>query len=162
MKTPLLAVAVIVAALLPAGFLPAARAADPFYLGTWKVASAVIAPWADPATRKPDEVEAKSLIGKTIVIRSNAIDGPHTFACKGPKYKVRDYPADWLFQGSFGEMHARDASVDPAKLAAKLGFQGTRWKTLETGCGNELDYHFVNPTTAEFGLNDFVYTLKKE
>jgi hypothetical protein len=157
MKTCILPAAAIAAVLLPA-----APAADPFYVGTWKVASAVIAPWADPATRKPDDAEAKSLVGKTIVIRANAIDGPRTFACKGPKYKVKDYPADWLFQGSFGEMHARDASVDPARLASKLGFQGTRWKTLETGCGNELDYHFVNPTTAEFGLNDFVYTLKKE
>ena len=137
-------------------------AADSFYLGTWKIASAVVAPWADPAARPPDPTEMKSLIGKTIVIRQGEMIGPGLFACRGPKYKVRDYPADWLFQGAFGEMRDRDHSVDPAKLAARLGFRGTSWKTLETGCANEIDYHFVDADTAETGLNDYVYTLRKK
>jgi hypothetical protein len=42
------------------------------------------------------------------------------------------------------------------------GFRGSSWKTLETGCGNEIELHFVDATTAEFGLYDFVYVLKKE
>jgi len=55
----------------------------------------------------------------------------------------------------------------PAKLAAQLGFRGSTsktqtWKTLETGCGNELDYHFLDPSTAAFGLNNYVYILKKQ
>jgi hypothetical protein len=33
-------------------------------------------------------------------------------------------------------------------------------KTLETGC--EIDFHFVDEATAEIGLNDYVYTLKKQ
>jgi hypothetical protein len=33
---------------------------------------------------------------------------------------------------------------------------------LETGCGNEIELHFVDAATAAFGLNDFVYILKKE
>lgn len=32
-------------------------------------------------------------------------------------------------------------------------------RTLETGCG--IDVHFVHDATAEIGLNDYVYTLKK-
>lgn len=32
-------------------------------------------------------------------------------------------------------------------------------KTLETGC--EVEVHFVDDTTAEVGLNNYVYTLKK-
>jgi hypothetical protein len=67
-----------------------------------------------------------------------------------------------LFQGEFGEMNRRDKSADPAKLAAKLGFKGTSWKTVETGCGNELDFHFIDPATTTFGLNNYVYTLKKQ
>jgi len=140
----------------------AAWAADPFYFGTWKVASAVVAPWADPAVRQPDSAEMKSLVGKMVVIRANEITGPHAVACKGPRYKVVEYPADMLFQGAFDEMRRRDKSVNPEKLAAKLGFRGSKWKTLETGCGNEIDYHFADANTAEFGLNDFVYTLKKQ
>ena len=139
-----------------------APAADPFYFGTWKVESAVVAPWADAAVRNPDSAEMKSLVGKIVAIRANEITGPHAVACKGPRYKVVEYPADMLFQGAFDEMRRRDKSVDPAALAAKLGFHGSKWKTLETGCGNEMDYHFADPNTAEFGLNDFVYTLKRQ
>jgi hypothetical protein len=135
--------------------------ADAFYLGTWKIASAVVAPWADPHTQ-PDPSEMKSLVGKIVVVKPLEITGPRAWACKGPKYKITDAPADYLFQGAFGEMQRRDRSVDPSKLAAKLGFQGSSWKTLETGCANELDLHFVDPATAEFGLNDFVYTMKKQ
>lgn len=139
-----------------------ANAADPFYMGTWKIATAVVAPWADPAGRAPDPREMKSLVGKTIVIQPEGISGPRALACKGPKYKLVDYPADMLFQGAFDEMRRHDHSVEPVKLAVKLGFHGAKWKTLETGCGNELDFHFPDPNTAEFGLNDYVYTLKKQ
>ena len=133
-------------------------AADTFYLGTWKIDSTVVAPWAD---LKPDPAEMKSLTGKTISIQPAEITGPRPLACKGPHYKVRDYPANMLFQGAFEEMQRRDKSADPAKLAAKLGFRGSSWKTLETGCANELDFHFADPATAMFGLNDVIYTLRK-
>jgi hypothetical protein len=150
-----------IAALLAATALaPAARAAGAFYLGTWKIASAVVAPWADPA--RPDPAEMKTIVGKIVAIKPGEITGQKTLACKGPLYRVKDYPADWLFQGAFGEMHDRDKAADPAKIAASLGFKGSSWKTLITGCANELEYHFVDATTAEFGLNDYVYTLKKQ
>ena len=44
-------------------------------------------------------------------------------------------------------------------LFASLGFAGTCIRTLETGC--EIEVHFVNDATAEIGLNNYVYTLKK-
>jgi hypothetical protein len=139
----------------------AALAADPFYLGTWKIVSAAPAPWSS-SELKPYQPEMKSLPGKTVVIKPNEILGPRQLACKRPKYEVKDYPADMLFQGMFGEMQSRDKSVDPVKVASKIGFHGTSWKTLETGCGNEIDLHFLDPSTAAFGLNNVVYTLKKE
>jgi hypothetical protein len=148
-------------ALLIAGVsASAALAADPFYLGAWKIASAVVAPWADPA--RPNPSEMKSLVGKTVTIKPKEIVGPSILMCKGPIYRVKDYPADWLFQGAFGEMHERDKSADPVKIAASLGFHGSSWKTVITGCANELEYHFIDPNTAAFGLNDYVYTLKKQ
>jgi hypothetical protein len=138
-----------------------AIAADPFYLGTWKIETAVVAPWAD-AAHKDDAAEMKTLVGKTVIFKSSEIVGPRQVACKGPKYQIKDYPADMLFQGAFGEMHSRDKSVDPAKQAVKLGFKGKSWKTVETGCATELDFHFIDPTTTTFGLNNYVYTLKKQ
>ena len=65
-----------------------------------------------------------------------------------------------IFQGAFGEMQSSNKAADPNKIAASLGFSGTSIKTLETGC--EIDFHFVDVTTAEIGLNNYVYTLKKQ
>jgi hypothetical protein len=138
-----------------------ALGADPFYLGTWKIDSAVVAPWAD-GSRPLDQAEMKSLVNQMVAIKPAEITGPHALACKGPKYVVKNYSADMLFQGAFDEMRRRDKSKNPAKIAASLGFQGTSWKTLETGCGNELDFHFLDPSTMAFGLNDYVYKLKKQ
>lgn len=134
-------------------------AAEPFYLGAWKFTSAVVAPWADP-TQQPDEAEKNALIGKTVTLTAAAITGPRVFACKGPHYKLTNYNADLLFQGAFEEMRDNDKSVDPLKLAASLGFTGTSFKTLETGC--EIDWHFVDTTTVEVALDDYVYTLQKQ
>src|SRR5262249_55588528 len=121
-----------------------AARADTFYLGTWKLSGAVVAPWAD-AKRKPDEAERARLIGKTVVFADRQISGPKPLACASPRYKVSDVTADMLFQGAFGEMQASNKSADPSKLAATLGFASNRIKTLETGC--EIDVYFVDGTT---------------
>ena len=93
-------------------------------------------------------------------LQGKEITGPPTFACKTPHYKESDSTADTIFQGAIGEMQLKNKSVDPNKLAASLGFAGSGIKTLETGC--EIDFHFVDAATAETGLNDNVYTLKKQ
>ena len=138
----------------------AAHAADQFYVGTWKISTAVVAPWADPK-QKPDSSEQARLLGKTIDLSAKRISGPSPFACAGPHYKISNFTADLIFQGAFGEMQSSNKSVDPNKVAASLGFSKTSSiKTLETGC--EIDFHFVDDTTAEIGLNDYVYTLRKQ
>jgi hypothetical protein len=136
-----------------------ARAADAFYLGTWKLSAGVTAPWAD-AKLTPDAAEKARLIGKTIAFAPKRISGPDPFACTAPHYKVSEFAPDMIFQGALGEMQANDKKVDPDKLAASLGFAGHSIKTLETGC--EIDFHFVDDTTAEAALNNTVYTLKKQ
>jgi len=153
---------VTLAGLLLGSLSPIASAADLFYVGKWKIVSAVVAPWWEDRTHKPDDAEMRSLVGKTITITSKAIQGPQILACTGTRYQVKDYPADFLFQGAFGEMHRLDKSVDPIKVAATVGFHGSSWKTLETGCDAEIDYHFIDPTTAAIGLDNYVYTLKKQ
>ncbi|MBK3666826.1 hypothetical protein JJE66_37165 [Bradyrhizobium diazoefficiens] len=140
------------------GMIGPAVAADAFYVGSWTLTAAVVAPWAD-LHRKPDDAERARLMGKTVVLRSREITGPRPFACAKPQYKVTDYGPDMLFQGAFEEMQRTDSKADPKALAASLGFAGSRIRTLETGC--EIDVHFVDDATAEIGLNDYVYTLKK-
>jgi hypothetical protein len=149
-----------IAFVLFAALLSPASAADPFYLGTWKFTSAVVAPWASPAARKPNRAERDSLLGKTVSIKQKEIAGPRAFACQGPRYTLKEYPAADLFEGAFGEMRERDPALDPGKLAARLGFKGNSFTTLETGC--QFDWHFVDQATVKVGLNDWVYTLKKQ
>ena len=153
---------IAIARLLLAAIVISASAADTFYLGTWKIVSAAVAPWCEDPSRLRDETETKALVGKTITITPTSIRGPRQLACAKVQYVIKAYPADMLFQGAFDEMRRKDKSADPAKLAAKVGFHGTNWKTLETGCAVEIDYHFIDPTTTTFGLNDHVYTLKKQ
>jgi hypothetical protein len=153
---------VLIGMVLAAALVRSVAAIEPFYLGTWKIAAAAVAPWQVERPHGSDVAEMKSLVGKIVLIQAKAIMGPRQVACNGPNYQVKDYPADMLFQGAFGEMQRRDKSVDPARIAAQLGFRGSSWKTVETGCGNELDYHFLDPITAAFGLNNYVYTLKKQ
>jgi hypothetical protein len=137
-------------------------AADPFYIGKWKIVSAAVAPWWEDKAHKPDAAGVRAYVGKTITIAAKSIQGPALFACKRTQYKLVDYPADSLFQGAVGEMQFRDKSVNPAKVAASLGFKGTSWKTLKTGCEAEIDYHFLDQSTAAVGLDNYVYTLKKQ
>jgi hypothetical protein len=140
------------------GLVGPAISADPFYVGSWTLTTAVVAPWAD-AHRKPDDAERTRLIGKTVVLKTREISGPHPFACAKPQYKVTDYGPEMIFQGAFDEMRHGDTKADPKVLAASLGFTGPHIRTLETGC--EIDVHFLDDTTAEIGLNDYVYTLRK-
>ncbi len=149
--------AVLVISAIAAFAAAPSRAADAFYLGNWKIDSAVEAPWAKP---RISQSEKNSLMGKSVTLKAKEIAGPQAFACKGAVYKVVDYSADMLFQGAFEEMHDTNKAVDPQKLAEQLGFSGKTFQTLETGC--EIDWHFVDQTTAKIGLNDFVYTLKKQ
>jgi len=142
-----------------AAFAGTSYAATPFYLGDWRVAGATRAPWADPA-HPLDDAEPARLRGHVIAIRPRGINGPPPFPCPAAHYRLTDYAADMLFQGAFGEMHAKTASVDPVKVAAGLGFHNSQTRTLETGC--EFDFHFVDATHAQVGLNDYVYHLKKQ
>jgi len=155
--------ALALAALASGPITPKPFSAEPFYIGTWNIASALVAPWWEDPAHRPDPSESALLVGKSVTFEAKRILGPPQVMCSALKYRVRNYPADWLFQGEFGEMHLRNKAVDPAKMAALVGFsKGTSWKTVETGCGNELDYHFIDEKTAAFGLNNYVYILKKQ
>lgn len=137
-----------------------ALAGNEFFLGKWVIEKAVVAPWADPV-KKPDDTEMKSLVGKSVTFKPQQIAGPGILACKKLTYEVTEGGADMLFQGSLTQKFD-GSSQDPDKPAADLGFQGSSWKTLQTGCENEMDYSFVDDKTAEFGLNHYVYILKRQ
>jgi hypothetical protein len=136
-----------------------ADGAEPSYLGTWKIAMAASAPWVLPRAAL-DVRERARLIGQTIAVKAAAITGPSPFACPRPHYRFRDFTPAMLFQGAFKEMQVNDKAADPDLLAGGLGFIGPSIKTLETGC--DLEFHFVDASTAQVGLNDTIYMLRKQ
>jgi len=95
---------------------------------------------------------------QAVVLKSGEISGPRPF-CARLQFRVTDYGPEMLFQGAIDEMRHDDKKADPRALAASPGFTGSCISTLETGW--EIDVHFVYDTTAEIGLNDRVYTLKR-
>ncbi len=148
--------------ILCAASLSGAKAEDAFYLGQWKITGAAPGPWIkSDAELFPDEM--KSLVGQTITLKSDAIEGPGGFPCKGPKYEVMQGGPDMLFQGAFGEMQAANASNDPQKLAEQVGFTGAQYRTVLTGCEFAVDFSFgADNDTAMFALDNAVYTLKRQ
>jgi hypothetical protein len=150
------------AALLCATSLSGAKAEDAFYLGQYKITAAAPAPWIkSDAELFPDEM--KSLVGQTITLKADAIEGPGGFPCKGPKYEIMEGGADMLFQGMFGQMHDAAASNDPQKLAEQVGFTGAQYRTVLTGCEFAVDFSFgQDKDTAMFALDNAVYTLKRQ
>ena len=150
------------AALLCATSLSGAKAEDAFYLGQWKITGAAPAPWIkSDAELSPDEM--KSLVGQTITIKSDGIDGPGQFPCKDAKYEVIEGGPDMLFQGGFGEMQLKDATVDPQKLAEQAGFTGTHYRTVLTGCEFAVDFSIgEDKDTMMFALDNALYLMKRQ
>ena len=128
----------------------AADASGPF-AGSWTIASAKLAPWAD-AQSATDTKERDSLVGTPVTFEAKRIVARGEVACNDLRYAIKTYTPDMLFQGSF---------TDPAKQAPQFGFKGNAITTLETGCANEIDFHLADSNTAEFALNDYIYMLKR-
>jgi hypothetical protein len=152
----------MLSAILCAASLSSASAGDAFYLGQWKITAVAKAPWTK-SDAELDQNEMKTLVGKTITLKSDAVDGPGSFPCKAPQYEVMAGGPDMLFQGMLGQMHDDNASNDPQKLAEQVGFAGTQYRTVITGCEYEVDFSFgADNDTAKFALNNAVYTLKRQ
>src|SRR5262249_54728206 len=113
-------------AILCAASLSSAQAADAFYVAPWTMTEIAEAPWAK-SDAGLDQNEMRTLVGKTIALKADAVDGPGSFPCKGPQYEVLEGGPDMLFQGMFGQMHDENASADPQKLAEQVGFAGTKY-----------------------------------
>ena len=134
-----------------------ADAADPAYIGTWQFTGAVPAPWTG-AHRAPANAAHAHFLGKAIVFSAKAVAGPAPFACRAPRYALTDVTAGQLFGGAVGKMRVHDKTPD--RIAAGLGFTRAPVRTLDTGCA--FAFYFVDGSTAQVGLDGFVYTLKKQ
>jgi hypothetical protein len=121
------------------------------FLGTWTVTTSEPAPWAD-AREQPVASDLKALIGNSVSFQADRIDAPAPLKCRKPKYEIKPYTPDMLFQGSL---------TDPKRQALALGFAGDTVPTVETGCEGAIDFHFLNADTALFGLNNRIYRIQR-
>ena len=129
-----------------------ARADAPAWLGTWRITGAEPAPWVGKGDHVTHASDIWHLVGRTVVYRQGRIDGPAPLGCRDPKYQRRVVGPDYLFQGGL---------TAPAEQARALGF-GASIITLETGCDGAIDFHFTDPGTAKFALDNMIYTLRRQ
>ena len=136
---------------------PAQAAAQGVFAGSWTVTGSQDAPWIGPKSDLKPHYEA-ALLGAVITFRANRVDGPSWFACPKPHYAITELEPESLFEGGLDDP---DRGMTTSKeTAAKLGFAGRKFPTLETGCA-ELSFHLAAPDTILFGLNNVIYTLKR-
>lgn len=124
----------------------------PDFLGAWTIVASRPAPW-QTAAFPSDAAEMKRLTGSRLVFAGDRIAAPAPLSCRGPHYQMRDYTTDMLFQGGL---------TAPRRQAAMLGFLKPTVRTLETGCEGASEFHFVDPGTAMFALNNRIYTVKRD
>ena len=128
------------------------------YAGAWKIESSQPAPWPHEASWEVP-AEIKHLVGATVVLGADRIDGPKPLACQGPRYKVEQYSADMLFQGTLAEKG--DPKTTPEKAATALGFNKRPITSLTTGCASEIEFHVIDADHMLFGLNNRVYRMQR-
>jgi hypothetical protein len=141
------------AGLALAAAAPPLGAAEPDFFGTWLIAEARVAPWAKRGQAAFDTAEQHRLIGTKVTYAKTRITGPAPLGCAKPRYRQFDAPPDYLFQGGL---------TDAVPQARALGFRLRAIPTLETGCEGDIDFHFIDARTALFGLNNMIYTLRKQ
>ena len=133
------------------GVSTSAHAARFDFFGTWTVATSEPAPWAD-AREEPLASDLKALVGQSVSFQADRIDAPVPLKCRKPRYEIKPYTPDMLFQGSL---------TDPKKQALALGFAADNIPTVETGCEGAIDFHLLNADTALFGLNNRIYRIQR-
>jgi len=141
---------------LMAGF-PAQALAQGVFAGSWRVTNAQDAPWVEPKSDLKPHYEA-ALRNAVITFGAKRVDGPSWFACPKPHYAITELEPESLFEGGLDDPDR--GMTMPKETAAKLGFTGGKFPTLETGCA-ELSFHLAAPDTILFGLNNVIYTLKR-
>ncbi len=127
------------------------------FQGTWTIAKARIAPWADPLQRG-GLAEERRLLGRTVVIGVGSVKGPAPLGCRHAIYSVHNDTADLLFEGGLAEPDQSGGPRDAEALARALGMPTRSVRTMETSC-SEVAYHRFSQTTLVFGLKNRIYTL---
>jgi hypothetical protein len=141
-----------------------AQADDFPFSGTWKITGAVHAPWEDPAHPMITDDEAR-YNGKLVTITPESMTGPEMLGCGKTEITVETLPFAGLFEGGLAADPKDPAGAydeDKAKkLALELGFTAEPVPTLFHGC-SEISLHLRDASTLMFGLDNRIFTLKRQ
>jgi hypothetical protein len=133
----------------------AARPGNPFF-GTWKTATAQVAPWwTDPGPPPQMNPEFQNT---PIVFAAGKSSGPSIVTCRAPIYTIDFMRPRALFEGHL---------QDPAKEAAALGFTSDDIIKMNLSCTDDnkdvsLDFPMADEDTILLGLDNMIYTLKRQ
>lgn len=133
-------------------------AAQGVFAGSWKIVKSEPAPWAKTADLI-EKNEVKRLVGARLELRADRIDGPAPLHCVHPRYEVKDYAAEGIFEGGLAEIG--DPSTTPDKLADRIGFRKRPIVTIVPNCESEIEYHAIDDDHVIFALNNSLYRLTR-
>jgi hypothetical protein len=132
-----------------------ARPGNPFF-GTWKTTTAQVAPWwTEPGAPPQMDPEFQNT---PIVFAAGKSTGPSIVACRAPVYAIDIVRPRTLFEG-----HLRNVESD----AAALGFTSGEITKMNLSCTDDdkdvsLDFPMVDDDTILLGLDNMIYTLKRQ
>lgn len=149
----------LLAASLATAALAIDAGAQERYAGKWTIARGDPAPWAG-SEGSVDPVEVKRLVGQHVAFEAKRIRGPDPLGCRGPRYVLKDVPAEGLFQGGLAEYG--DPAISADALATRVGFATRPIATLETGCEGAIDFHATGDDELLFALNNVIYRLHRD
>jgi hypothetical protein len=132
-----------------------ARPSNPFF-GTWTTATAQVAPWWDQQGAPPEM--DPDFQNTPILFVAGESSGPEIVTCAEPVYAVNIVRAQALFEGNL---------PDPQANAAALGFAGPDISTMNLSCSENggdvsLDFAMADDNTILLGLDNMIYTLKRQ
>ena len=132
-----------------------AKAGNPFF-GTWKVETAQVAPWWDQQGAAPQM--NPDFQNTPIVFQAGKSSGPKLLTCDQVTYAVSLVSVGILFEGNL---------PNPAADAAALGLPHNDIDQLNFSCTSggadvSLDFPMVDDNTILLGLDNMIYTLKRQ
>jgi hypothetical protein len=144
--------------------LSPAHADDFPFAGTWKITGAAVAPWEDPDNPMITD-DGERYGGKLVTIAPGRMKGPDLLGCGRTETSVEKLPFAGLFEGGLAADPKNPAAPSDEgkakKLALELGFASEPVPTLFQGC-SEISLHLRDADTLLFGLNNRIFTMKRQ
>jgi hypothetical protein len=136
------------------------------FTGTWVIASAVFAPWAQ-ANDPGDEAQARRTLGQTVRFGADMFVAPRnwmgqgTRGCRKPRYEFRQAQASTLFEGGLNHDGA-GRPLDAADEARKLGITAPTIPAMMVLCDEGLEFFLTSPDTLQVALDNRIYQLHRQ